>query len=148
MKDQKTIDDIISRAFKRMHRYTCAEASLQALLELWDLPVEDYAWATGGYMGAITTTNTTCGVLIGTGIAIGLQIGREKKGIPENHVKERSKSIRLVNKLYRGFTKQFKTTECKELTNGFQNKDWGKKCDECLNYVVKTMLEWTEKEKI
>ena len=39
MNVQNNFDDILTRAYKRMHRYTCGEASLQALLELWDLPV-------------------------------------------------------------------------------------------------------------
>ena len=53
MKEQDVLDEILTRAYKRMHRYTCAEASLQALLNLWDLAKEGHSWATAGYQGAI-----------------------------------------------------------------------------------------------
>jgi len=49
MKEQDVVDEVLTQAYKRMHRYTCAEASLQALLTLWDLPKEGYSWATAGY---------------------------------------------------------------------------------------------------
>jgi len=52
-KEQDVLDEILTRAYKRMHRYTCAEASLQALLNLWDLAKEGHSWATAGYQGAI-----------------------------------------------------------------------------------------------
>ena len=68
MKEQGHVDTVLTEAYRRMHRYTCAEASLQALLTLWDLPKEDYSWATAGYLGAILSGHTTCGVLIGSSI--------------------------------------------------------------------------------
>ncbi|MFX0103492.1 MAG: C-GCAxxG-C-C family (seleno)protein [Candidatus Hodarchaeota archaeon] len=148
MKDQEVIDDIFERAYKRMHRYTCAEATLQAFLELWDIPVEDHAWATGGYLGAITSSHTTCGLLIGTSIAIGIHVGRDKKGIPEQFPKERDKATRLVNRLYRRFLKKFGTTDCNKITNGFIGEDWGKNCDACFDHVKYMMLELIEKGKI
>ncbi|MFW9935188.1 MAG: C_GCAxxG_C_C family (seleno)protein, partial [Candidatus Thorarchaeota archaeon] len=46
---QKTnLKQILPSTLKRMHRYSCAEASLQALMDLWALPKEDFSWATGG----------------------------------------------------------------------------------------------------
>ncbi|UCH32198.1 MAG: C-GCAxxG-C-C family protein, partial [Candidatus Bathyarchaeota archaeon] len=97
MKERHVLDEILTHAYKRMHRYTCAEASLQALLTLWDLPKEGYSWATAGYMGAILSGQTACGLLIGSSIAIGLRCGQGKKGIPEEHESERGKAIMAVN---------------------------------------------------
>ena len=57
MNGKKTFDEILTEAYRRMHRYTCAEASLQALLDLWELPVNPNAWATAGYLGAIASGN-------------------------------------------------------------------------------------------
>ena len=50
VKEQDVFDEVLTKAYRRMHRYTCAEASLQALLTLWDLPRESNSWATAGYI--------------------------------------------------------------------------------------------------
>ena len=159
MKEQDVVNEILTQAYKRMHRYTCAEASLQALLTLWDLPKEGYSWATAGYGGAILSGQTTCGLLIGSSIAIGLRCGRGKKGIPEEHESEREKAITAVNDLYNNFLKQFGSTECKTLNKvDFRKaeefaqwtitKGWKQTCDVFLNFTIKKCIEMAEEGKV
>ena len=143
-----------------MHRYTCAEASLQALLALWDLPKEGYSWATAGYGGAIASGQTTCGLLIGSSIAISLRCGQGKKGIPEEHEKEREKAMTAVNELYNDFLKEFGATECKALNQGvdfsnaekysewFINKRYKQTCDVFLKFVFEKCVKMAEEGKI
>jgi len=160
MKEQDVLDDILTQAYKRMHRYTCAEASLQALLALWDLPKEGYSWATAGYGGAIASGQTTCGLLIGSSIVIGLRCGQGKKGIPEEHESEREKAILLINDLYNDFLKEFGSTECKALNQGVdfssadETADWAIKkkykqtCDVFLKFVFEKCVKMAEEGKI
>ena len=160
MKEQDVLDDILTQAYKRMHRYTCAEASLQALLALWDLPKEGYSWATAGYGGAILSGQTTCGLLIGSSIAISLRCGQGKKGIPEEHESEREKAILLINDLYNDFLKEFGSTECKTLNEGtdFSNaekysewlisKRYKQTCDVFLKFVFEKCVKMAEEGKI
>ena len=115
MTKQKNFNDILTEAYRRMHRYTCGEASLQALLELWDLPVDINSWATAGYLGAIGSGHTTCGLLIGSSIAIGLRSGQKVQGIPEQNEDAREKTIQAVNELYNEFLTEFGSTDCKTL---------------------------------
>lgn len=105
MTQKDTFDEILTQAYRRMHRYTCAEASLQALLSLWNLPLEEYSWAAGGYLGAIMSGKTTCGLLIGSSVALGFRCGQGKEGIPENCEDERNKAIQAVGELYSSFIK-------------------------------------------
>jgi hypothetical protein len=147
MREQGDIDTVVTQAHRRMHRYTCAEASLQALLNLWDLPKDDCSWATAGYLGAILSGQTTCGVLIGSSIAIGIRCGQEKKGIPEEHEVERATAITEVNNLYKEFLKEFGSTDCRTLNQlDFSNsekfaqwtvsKGWKRTCDVFLDYAI------------
>jgi hypothetical protein len=143
-----------------MHRYTCAEASLQALLTFWDLPREGYSWATAGYMGAIRSGQATCGLLIGSSIAIGFRCGQGKKGVPEEHESERGKAILAVEELYSDFLKKFGSTECKELNQGinFSNEEemlqWAidkrykQTCDVFLKFVFEKCVKMAEEGKI
>lgn len=148
MDKNNNLDELLTSAYKRMHRYTCAESSLQALLELWELPIEDYSWATAGYSGAIMSGNTTCGLLIGCSIAIGFKYGQGKTGRPEEFLIERGKAIEEVNKLYKEFIEKFGSSECKvinnvdftkgeEVVNWMTNKGWKKTCDIFLDFIIK-----------
>ena len=160
MNEQNVFDKVLTQAYKRMHRYTCAEASLQALLTLWDFPKEGYSWATAGYQGAILSGQTTCGLLIGSSIAIGLRCGRGKKEIPEEHGIERGKAILAVNELYNDFLKEFGSTECKTLNQGvdFSNEEemlqWAidkrykQTCDVFLKFVFEKCIKMAEEGKI
>ena len=148
MKEKEELDAILTAAYKRMHRYTCAEATLQAFLELWDMPINNASWATGGYMGAISSGQTTCGLLIGTSVAIGMRVGQGLEKIPENEPNKRDKAISLVNRIYRKFIKQFGTSQCNKLTNGFKDKDWMKQCDTCLQHVFDNVVLLTAKGKL
>ena len=160
VKEQDVFDEVLTKAYRRMHRYTCAEASLQALLTLWDLPRESNSWATAGYMGAISSGQTTCGLLIGSSIAIGLRCGQGKKEIPEEHESERGKAILAVEELYSDFLKKFGSTECKTLNQGtnFSNQEemiqWAvdkrykQTCDVFLKFVFEKCVKMTDEGKI
>jgi len=132
---------------------------LQGLQALWDLPLEGYSWATGGYMGAILSGQTTCGLLIGSSIAIGLRCGQGKKDIPEEHEGERNKAIQVVGELYRDFLKEFGSTDCKtlshcdfsnpeDLTRYVQHKGWKNTCDVFLKFVMDRCVKMAEEGKI
>ena len=160
MKEQDVLDEVLTQAYRRMHRYSCAEASLQALMTLWNLPKEGNSWATAGYMGAISSGQTTCGLLIGSSIAIGLRCGQGKKGIPEEHESERGKAILAIEELYGDFLKRFGSTECKALNQGtnFSNQEemiqWAvdkrykQTCDVFLKSVFEKCVKMTEEGKI
>jgi len=132
---------------------------LQGLQAMWDLPPKGYSWATAGYMGAISSGQTTCGLLIGSSIAIGLRYGQGKEGIPEEHEQERNKATHAVCELYSDFLKEFGSTDCKklshcdfsnpeELNRYIQNKGWKNTCDIFLKFVVNKCIELAEKEKL
>lgn len=159
MSEQKNFDNILTRAYKRMHRYTCAEASLQALLELWDLSVETFSWATAGYLGAIGSGKTTCGLLIGSSIGIGFRCGQEMKGIPEQNEFAREKAIQATNELYNEFFEKFGSTDCKtlnkvdfqkgeEITEWMIQKGWKQTCDVFLNFTMRKCLSLVEEGKL
>lgn len=149
---ENSIDTVMTQAYRRMHRYTCAEASLQALLDIWDLPKENCSWATAGYLGAILSGQTTCGVLIGSGIAIGFRCGFGKEEVPEQHEPERGTAITAVNSLYKDFIEEFGSTDCKTLNRlDFGNaedfaqwtvsKGWRKTCDVFLDYAINKCMK-------
>ncbi len=129
---------------------------MQGLQAMWDLPLKGYSWASAGYMGAISSGQTTCGLLIGSSIAIGLRCGQSKEGIPEEHEQERNKAIHAVGELYSDFLKEFGSTDCKtlshcdfsnpeELNRYIQNKGWKNTCDIFLKFVVNKCIEMADK---
>ena len=75
-----------------------------------------YAWAASGYLGAISSGQTTCGLLIGSTIALGVRHGQGKNCIPIEDEEERGKVVKEVNDLYRDFLTQFSSTDCQTLT--------------------------------
>ncbi len=158
MKDPELFNDVLTQAYKRMHKYTCAEASLQTLLSLWNLPLEEYSWATGGYLGAILSGETTCGLLIGSSIALSYLYGRGTNDIPEKCEDERNKAIQVVGELYRYFLEEFGSTKCKELckvdfSKGeeigeyISTKGWKQTCDIFLEFVLRKCVSLAEEEK-
>jgi len=75
----------------------------------------DYTWAAAGYRGAIRSGYTTCGLLIGCTIAMGLRHGQGRECIPMDEEETRDLVIREVNELYRDFIGQFGNAVCREL---------------------------------
>jgi len=157
--NNNNFDEIITQAYRRMHRYTCAEASLQALLSLWNLPLREYSWATGGYLGAIMSGKTTCGLLIGSSVALGFRCGQGKDGIPEEYTDERNKVAQIVGELYNGFLEEFGSTECKELSRTdfskgeeigqyIATKGWKQTCDVFLKYVLTKCKSMADEGKV
>lgn len=132
---------------------------MQGLQELWDLPREGYSWAAAGYMGAIGSGQTTCGLLIGPSLAIGLRCGQGRNGPPDENEDERNKAIRGAGRLYRAFIKEFGGTDCKLLSGcDFSNPDdvkryaqdkvWKSRCDVFLKFVMTKCVEMAEEGKI
>lgn len=129
---------------------------MQGLQEIWDIDIH-HSWATAGYSGAINSGQTTCGLLIGSGIAIGLRYGKGKDGIPTDHEANRQKAGKEVNALYTDFIKKFKHTNCKKLTScDFSNPSdvttymekevYKKTCFVFFNFVMNRFIE-IEKNK-
>jgi hypothetical protein len=152
-------DGILTQAYRRMHRYTCAEASLQALLNLWDIQNPEFSWATAGYLGAITSGETTCGLLIGSSVAIGIKCGLGKDSVPEDFPEERGKAIEIVSELYRDFKDKFGSTSCKTLStvdfsDGDQlgeyimEKKWKSTCDLFLDFTIRKLHGMSENGKL
>ena len=126
---------------------------------MWDLQRKGYSWATAGYSGAIGSGQTTCGLLIGSSVAIGYRYGKGKDGIPGEFKDERNKAIQAVGMLYKDFLKEFGSTHCQTLTGidfskpedtkRFKNDKIGrKKCGVYLNFVMNRFIELTKEGKI
>ncbi len=125
---------------------------MQGLQEIWDLGQKDYSWATAGYLGAIESGKTTCGLLIGSSIAIGLRSGQGKNCYPLEDTEERNITVKAVKKLYRDFLEKFHTTECKTLTGCDFSKSedsiryideeiYKDKCFAFFNFVMNRFIE-------
>lgn len=84
-----------------------------------------YQWATAGYMGAIISGKTICGVLFGASIYLGFLNGMNSTDAPKLKDEKRLNAIKSVNDLFNGFINQFGETDCKALTGC----DWSKKED-------------------
>ena len=89
----------------------------------WD--ATPYQWATAGYMGAIDSGKTICGILFGGSIYLGFLNGMDATGAPKLKDKRRLNAIKSVNELFKGFIKQFGESDCTTLTGC----DWSKKED-------------------
>jgi hypothetical protein len=89
----------------------------------WD--ATPYQWATAGYMGAINSGKTICGVLFGASIYLGFLNGIGATTAPELKDEGRLKAIKSVNELFNGFIDRFAETDCNALTGC----DWSKKED-------------------
>ena len=84
-----------------------------------------YQWATAGYMGAINSGKTICGILFGGSIYLGFLNGTDSSDAPEPKDKRRLNAIKSVNELFNSFINQFGETDCTTLTGC----DWSKKDD-------------------
>ena len=126
--------------------------------ELWGLPQKGASWAAAGYQGAISSGSTTCGLLTGCTLAIGLKLGRSIEDNPQEHEEERKQAIAAVSELYRGFLEEFHGTGCRELIGldfsvpeerqaYIDRKVWKAVCDVCLDFVMNKCFE-LEKEGI
>ncbi len=129
---------------------------MQGLQEIWNIDKE-HSWATAGYLGAINSGQTTCGLLIGSAIAIGLRHGKGKVCMPKEDEEYRNSAIKEVNMLYNDFINKFNSTNCKELTscdfsrpgdlNKYMEKEiYKEKCFVFFNFVMNRFIE-IEKQK-
>ena len=84
---------------------------------MWDFKNLDLTWAAAGYSGAIGSGNTTCGLLIGSSIAIGFRHGQGKECIPMKSPGLRDRATKEVNDLYRDFQNAFGDTVCRNLVS-------------------------------
>ena len=131
---------------------------------MWDLDEKGNSWATAGYAGAIGSGQTTCGLLIGSSIAIGFRYGQGKNGVPYEFNDERNKASRAVRMLYEDFLKEFGSTHCQTiigidfskpedvkrfLKERFTSNQFGpKRCGVLLNFVLNRFIELTKEGKI
>ncbi len=110
-------------------------------------------------MGAISSGQATCGLLIGSSVAIGLRCGQGMDGVPEEHDCDRNKAIQAVGELYKDFLKEFDRTDCttlshcdfndsKNLQQWVQNKGWKSTCDVYLKFVMKKCIQMEEEGKM
>ena len=131
---------------------------MQGLQEVWDLPLGRDSWATAGYSGAISSGDTTCGLLIGSSIAIGLRSGKEKTCLPLEDKESRNKAIAEVNALYKDFLEKFGTAQCKELihcdfskpdeaTRYLKEKIYEKRCFTFYHFVMNRFIEMEKRKK-
>ena len=84
-----------------------------------------YQWATAGYMGAINSGKTICGILFGGSVYLGFLNGIGSTDAPKLNDEKRLNAIKSVNELFKGFINQFGDSDCKTLTGC----DWSKKDD-------------------
>lgn len=120
---------------------------MQGLQEIWDIENRTHAWSTSGYLGAISSGQTTCGLLIGSSVAIGLRVGRNKACLPLEDTAARDFAVEQVGDLYEDFLKRFGSTECKALTSCdfskaedqsryIEDEIYKEKCWEYFNFVM------------
>jgi hypothetical protein len=89
----------------------------------WD--ATPYQWATAGYMGAINSGKTICGVLFGGSIYLGFLNGIGRTEAPKLKDEGRLKAIQSVSELFNEFINRFGETDCRALTGC----DWSRKED-------------------
>ncbi len=132
---------------------------MQGLQEIWDMPQKEFSWATAGYQGAISSGQTTCGLLIGSSIAIGLRFGRGKDGIPMEDEETRKTAIKAVHKFYRDFLDEYGSAECKTLIQCDFSKPedqaryreeevYKDTCFKFYNYIMNRFVELDKQGKV
>ena len=97
-----------------------------------------YQWATAGYMGAINSGKTICGILFGGSVYLGFLNGIGSSEAPKPNDEKRLNAIKSVNELFKGFINQFGDSDCKTLTGC----DWSKK-DDIKRYFKDKVYEGT-----
>jgi hypothetical protein len=113
---------------------------------------KEISWATSGYLGAISSGDTTCGLLVGSSIAIGIRYGQGKTCFPLEDGKTRNKAVVEVNELYEDFLEEFKSTQCNALTQCDFSKEsegeryiteevYEKKCFRFFNFVMDRFIK-------
>ena len=124
---------------------------MQGLQEIWGLNRKDYSWAAAGYLGAIESGQTICGLLIGSSIAIGLRSGKGKDCLPLEDLAERARAVKAVKSLYIDFIETFHSTECRTLTGCdfnhaedtiryIEEEVYNKKCFVFFNFVMNRFI--------
>jgi len=82
---------------------------------LWEPGCKSFSWAAAGYAGAISSGKTTCGLLIGSSIAISLKHGKGLSCIPLEEETKRNAAITETADLYRDFIENFESSNCATL---------------------------------
>ena len=116
-----------------------------------------YQWATSGYMGAIQSSKTICGVLFGGTAFLGFLYGKSASDAPEVKDEARRGAIKSVRNMFNGFRDVFGDTDCKTLTSidwsnkedvnrYYQEKIYDGKCYEYFKYTLKYCLDQLSSE--
>lgn len=116
-----------------------------------------YQWAAAGYMGAITSGRTLCGILFGGTVYLGYLNGRDATESPQITNEKRIHAIQSVGRLFNGFIERFHHTDCQALTGCdwsqkedinryFKDKAYQDTCYRQFEYVIEQCLY--EKENV
>ncbi|HEX2988637.1 MAG TPA: C-GCAxxG-C-C family protein, partial [Chloroflexota bacterium] len=127
--------------------YSCAESTLQVLLEMYGLE-DDGVWtAAAGFGGGVGRMQSVCGALAGGTIALGLLAGRKAGNRAETAVIVRPAVQRLVE----GFESRFGNMNCGDLVVPFNFRKQGEydrfkatnlrqeRCHHYVKYVVEAL---------
>ncbi|TFG13884.1 C_GCAxxG_C_C family protein [Candidatus Thorarchaeota archaeon] len=153
------IDSKLADAKDHMHTYTCAEAALQTLLQHWGIDNPELTWAMAGYLGAVMSGETTCGLLIGSTAAIGFKCGEGRQSTPDKNTTVRGNAIEAVGELFSSFKQEFGSTQCKtiskvdfsdgeQLATYLMEKKWVDTCDIFLEFILRKLNEMEKAGKI
>jgi hypothetical protein len=157
--DEKFYDDILRMTHEKMRETWHAEAILQGLQAMWNLPTGLYTWAVAGHGGAVGSGHATCGLLIGSSVAVGFRYGLGNDGNPSEFVDEKRKAVESVGMLYHDFLKEYGSTQCQTLLGVDFSKPEDKeryrsdrigetKCDVFLDFLMNRFIELTKQGRI
>ncbi len=106
------------KAQRYMNKYgSCAQSTILALQETFDMKDENVFKAAGSMTGGIGGMNDACGALLGAGLFFGQTAGRGT-----NDFGNRDKlmtSMKLTGQLYKWYEKEFGSPTCYEILTKF-----------------------------
>ena len=124
---------------------------MQVLRETMGWDAAPYQWSAAGYMGAIDSGKTICGLLFGGSIFLGYLAGAKSPEGPTLENEDRARAIASVKGLFQGFVERFGTTDCRMLTGCdfsqktdvrryFKENIYENTCYRQFDYVLKQCL--------
>ena len=113
------LDQVEKRAYELLEKYRgCAQCTLLALLEAFDLQDDRVFKAASGLAGGIGGMRSACGALVGGSLVLGLKYGREVNDLkksPEEAIDSALVASELVGKLYKWFEREFGSAICSNI---------------------------------
>ena len=131
---------------------------MQVLRETMGWDAAPYQWSAAGYLGAIDSGKTICGLLFGGSIFLGYLAGAKSPEGPTMENEDRARAIASVKGLFQGFVERFGTTDCRMLTGCdfrqktdvrryFREKIYENTCYRHFEYVLKLCLTQLEAQE-